>query len=223
MRRLAVFLAFLAGFAPALAAAHPHIWISQHVRVVAKDGKYTQVEIEWRFDPLSSELEIPAIDEDQDGKISSREMALLSQDTVPELGKFGFMTWLNTGAKDFRPPKAPTFSARIDDPASFVPPDWDSSAGDKSGMPMPANKQVAKPPPPHKRGPRNLVYVMRFDLPEAVKAFSITTYDPEDFVRIEVDKASLPKDCTLAKHPSYKAEFVRGYPVFADIVSCRLP
>ena len=34
-----------------MASAHPHIWIQQVVRAVAKDGKYTHVEIEWRFDP----------------------------------------------------------------------------------------------------------------------------------------------------------------------------
>jgi hypothetical protein len=27
----------------------------------------------------------------------------------------------------------------------------------------------------------------------------------------------------LAKHPTLKAEFIRGYPVFADIVTCQLP
>ena len=52
---------------------------------------------------------------------------------------------------------------------------------------------------------------------------SITTYDPDDFIRIEVDKASVPAGCHLAKHPSYKAEFIRGYPVFADTVTCQLP
>ena len=43
------------------------------MRVVAKDGKYTHVEIEWRFDPFSSEIEIPLIDEDKDGKFSAQE------------------------------------------------------------------------------------------------------------------------------------------------------
>ena len=47
--------------------------------------------------------------------------------------------------------------------------------------------------------------------------------DPEDFIRIEVDKASVPADCTLGKHPTHKTEFVRGYPVFADVVTCQLP
>jgi len=221
-RFVALVSALAAMLVPVVALAHPHIWISQHVRVVAKDGKYTQVEIEWRFDPLSSELEIPAIDEDRDGKISAREMALLGQDTLPELGKFGFMTWLNSGAKDFRPSKPPEFTARIDDPASFMPADWDRSTGD-SGMAMPPNKRAGDPSVPHKKGPRNLVYVMRFALPEPTKLVSITTYDPDDFIRIEVDKASVPAGCRLAKHPSYKAEFIRGYPVFADIVTCQLP
>jgi ABC-type uncharacterized transport system substrate-binding protein len=214
---------------PMAAEAHPHIWIQQLVRLIAKDGKYTHVEIEWRFDPFSSEIEIPPIDEDHDGKISTGEVKSLADDMLPELKKFGFMTWLNTGpntgpgpgAKDFRPSTLPQFSAHIDDPASFKPPDWDRNAGD-NGMPMPTNKRV-DPSAPARQVARNLVYVMRFALPEPSKFVSITSYDPEDFVRIEVDKASVPAHCKLGKHPSYKAEFVRGYPVFADIVTCQLP
>ena len=41
--------------------------------------------------------------------------------------------------------------------------------------------------------------------------------------RVEVDKATLPAGCALDKHPTYKAEFVPGHPVFADRVTCRLP
>ncbi|MFO1158100.1 MAG: DUF1007 family protein [Reyranellaceae bacterium] len=223
MRRLPGLAALLAAWLVAAAAeAHPHIWLQQLVRVVAKDGKYTHVEIEWRFDPFSSEIEIPLIDEDKDGRFSAREVKVLGDEMLPELAKVGYLTWVSTGAKDFRPAKLPHFSARIDDPASFTLPDWDRSAGD-NGMAMPTNKRANEPPPPHKKGPRNLVYVMRFALPEPSKTVSITTYDPDDFMRVEVDNKSLPAGCTLAKHPSYKAEFVRGYPVFADIVTCRLP
>jgi hypothetical protein len=221
MRRLAALVVVLGVLLPGGAMAHPHIWIQQLVRVVAKDGKYTHVELEWRFDPMSSEVEIPAIDEDHDGKISAAETKALAGDMLPELKKFGFMTWLNTGAKDFRPTSLPELSASIDDPAKFVPPDWNRSAGD-SGMPMPANKRGGDAEAATK-GPRNLVYVMRFALPEPGKFVSITTYDPDDFMRVEVDKAALPAGCTLAKHPTYKAEFIRGFPVFADIVTCRLP
>jgi len=207
---------------PAIAVAHPHIWIQQRVRIIAKDGKITQVELEWRFDPFSSEVEIPAIDENQDGRISPRESELLAEDTLGELGKFGYMTWLSSGGADFRPKQAPAFTAHIDDPASFVPADWDRTAGD-AGTPLPQNKRAGELPGPRKKGPRNLVCLMRFALPEPSKSLSITTYDPEDFVRIEVDKDSLPQGCTLAKHPSYKSEFIRGYPVFADLVTCKLP
>ncbi len=224
MRRLlAPALVALALLAPAVALAHPHIVVQQVVRMVAKDGKYTHVEIEWRFDPFSSEVEIPLIDEDKNGKVSAREAKLLADEMMPELGKDGYLSWINTGGKDFRPPKAPQFSVRIDDPASFVPPEWDRNAGDNSGMPMPANKRADAPGVPRKQGARNLVYVMRFALPQPSKLVSIVTYDPEDFIRIEVDKASVPAGCTLGKHPTHKAEFVRGYPIFADVVTCQLP
>jgi ABC-type uncharacterized transport system substrate-binding protein len=218
---LAITLAGL--FVPTIAMAHPHIWIQQFVRLVTKDGRYTHVEIEWRFDPFSSEIEIPLIDKDHDGRISASEAKLLASEMMPEFRKVGYLSWINTGAKDFRPTTPPEFWARIDDPASFVPPDWDRSAGDTAGMPMPANKRVDNPEPPRKAGPRNLVYVMRFALAEPTKLVSITTFDPEDFIRIEVDKASVPAGCKLVKHASYKAEFVRGHPVFADSVTCRLP
>ena len=224
MRRLlALILPFVAVLLPAAAMAHPHLWVQQLVRVVAKDGKYTHVEIEWRFDPFSSEIEIPLIDEDKDGKFSAREIKLLSDDMMPELSKVGFMSWINTGKKDFRPSKVSQFLARVDDPASFTLPDWDRTAGDNAGMAMPPNKRANNPEPPRKQGARNLVYVMRFALPEPSKTVSIATFDPDDFIRIEVDKTSVPAGCMLAKHPTYKAEFIRGYPVFADLLTCQLP
>jgi ABC-type uncharacterized transport system substrate-binding protein len=216
-------LAIVGLLAPVAAQAHPHIWIQEVVRVVVKDGKYTHVEIEWRFDPFSSEIEIPLIDENKDGKFSAKETKVLADEMMPELKNYGYLTWLNTGGKDFRPAQRPAFSARIDDPASFIPPEWDRAAGDNAGMPMPANKKAAQPDAPRKQGPRNLVYVMRFALPEPTKMFSIVTYDPEDFMRLEVDKASVPAGCTLSQSTAHKTELIRGYPVFADIVTCRLP
>ena len=40
---------------------------------------------------------------------------------------------------------------------------------------------------------------------------------------MEVNKDQIPAGCSLAKSATYKAEFVRGYPVFADTVTCQLP
>ncbi len=109
---------------------------------------------------------------------------------LPELAKVGYQTWLNTGGADFHPSAAPTLNVRIDRPATFTPPDWDHDDGDKdAGMPMPENKRVAPPPKPEV--PRNLVYIMRFPLAQPVKSLSIVTFDHEDFIRFEVDKASL--------------------------------
>jgi ABC-type uncharacterized transport system substrate-binding protein len=221
MKPAVLVLAAMVAVVPHLAAAHPHLWISQSVRVVSENGAYTQVEIDWKFDPHASEDEIPAIDEDKDGKFSDEEIRLLESDMMPELQKNGFLTWLNTGGKDFRPPRPAGFAARIDDPATFTPPDWDRGAGD--GEKMPANKSEALVLPAKPDKARNLVYTMRFALPQPAKSFSITTYEPDDFMRVEVDKATLPAGCTLDKHPTYKAEFVPGMPVFADRVTCRLP
>ena len=218
-----LFLAIMGTLVSSAVLAHPHIWIHEVVRVVSKDGKYTHVEIEWRFDPFSSEIEIPLIDENQDGRFSAKEVKTLADEMMPELKNYGYLTWLNTGGKDFRPTQRPAFLARIDDPASFIPPEWDRAAGDKAGMAMPPNKKTAQPDAPRKTGPRNLVYIMRFALPEPSKSFSIVTYDPDDFMRLEVDKASIPAGCALSKSPAHKTEFVRGYPVFADIVTCQLP
>src|SRR5258708_22795887 len=88
--------ALAAMLVPAVALAHPHIWIQQLVRVVAKDGKYTHVEIEWRFDPFSSEVEIPLIDEDHDGKFSPKEVKVLADEMLPELTPYALMSTLNT-------------------------------------------------------------------------------------------------------------------------------
>jgi len=101
--RLPVALAIvLAGLlAPTIAMAHPHIWIQQLVRLVAKDGRYTHVEIEWRFDPFSSEIEIPLIDEDHDGKISASEAKLLAGEMMPEFKKVGYLSWINNRRQGF--------------------------------------------------------------------------------------------------------------------------
>lgn len=222
MRSWPALAAVLAALAPAAASAHPHIWISQHVRIVAREGSLVAAELEWRFDPRSSEGEIAAIDEDRDGKISPQETERLVHDTMQALQEAGFMTWLNTGTRDLRPGKPSAFSVRIDDPASFTPPDWDRSAGDPPGR-RGRDAKTGKTPVHEAHAPRNLVYVMRFELPRPSKVLSITTFDPEDYVRIEVDKASLPDRCKLGKHSTYKSEYVPGHPVFADRVSCRLP
>jgi ABC-type uncharacterized transport system substrate-binding protein len=214
-------LAALLALAPMAALAHPHIVISQAVRAIESNGAYTHVEIVWKFDPHASEDEIPAIDEDKDGTFSEEEIRLLIRDTMPGFLKVGFLTWLNTGGADFNPTKEPDFNARIDDPATFNPAEWDRNAGD--GMQMPENKRATLPLEPTKHSPRNLVYTMRFELPKPVKNFSITTYDPEDYMRVVVDKASLSKDCALDKHPTRKSEFIPGHPVYADRVTCHLP
>lgn len=218
MRPTSLLLAAVALLVPAVASAHPHIWLLQRVKPVVSGGSYTELELEWRFDPASSENEIAVIDEDKDGIFAPAEVQRLAADTLQALEQAGFMTWFNTGDKDFRLNKAERFDARVEDPATFTPPDWDRNAGDKE-----AEMSRSATPKAAAAKPRNLVYLIRVALPQPVKTLTITTYDPEDFIRVEVDKSKLPAGCRLGKHPTYKSEFVPGHPVFADMVSCKLP
>jgi hypothetical protein len=232
VNRLAFLLvALLASVSPAL--AHPHILISSVTRFIEKDGQFTHVEIEWRFDPMASSLEIVAADADRDGKLSPKEIKALGDIALPELKSFGYLAWFSTGDKDFRPPKVPTFDARIADPAIFVPDDW-APTPDPPGGPM------AKPGPPPKpaakvegkgRRFRNLVYVFRYPLATPTKTLSVAALDPEDFIRIEADRGNPHEivgrtegvQCKLDKHPTLKSEYWPGNPVFADRVTCTLP
>ena len=81
----------------AIAQAHPHLMIAQSVQFIVTDGQFTHVEIEWAFDPFSSDLEIAAIDDDKDGKLSAREERELANIALPELKRFDYLTWFNTG------------------------------------------------------------------------------------------------------------------------------
>lgn len=219
------------GAAPAL--AHPHVLIAQVVRFIEKDGAFTHVEVEWRFDPMASELEIAASDEDRDGQLSPKEVKALSELALAELKELGYLTWFNTGDKDFRP-KAPTFNARIANPPVFMPPDWAPMA-DTPGGPMPPSGGTKGPGTPQgkggkpRQGPRNLVYTFRFPLPQPAKSVAVTSIDTEDFVRIELDRKTAwevvggTADCVVDKHGSVKSEYWPGNPFHADRVTCKLP
>lgn len=226
---LALFALLLVPGAPAL--AHPHIMISAVTRFVEKDGQFTHVEIEWRFDPMASSMEIAAADADRDGKLSAKEIKALGEIALPELKSFGYLAWFSTGEKDFRPPKPPTFGARIADPALFIPEDW-APTPDPPGGPMAKPAQKAEPKAePRARRFRNLVYVFRYPLATPTKSLSVTSLDPEDFIRIESDRKTPHEiigksdgaQCKLDKHPTLKSEYWPGNPIFADRVTCTLP
>ena len=53
---------------------------------------------------------------------------------------------------------------------------------------------------------------MRFELPQPTKVFSITTFDPDDFIRIEVNKDQIPAGCTLAKSPTTRPSSCAAIP-----------
>jgi hypothetical protein len=233
MRRAALLGGLLVSFLSAPALAHPHVLISQVVRFVESGGVFTHVEVEWRFDPMASELEIAAADDDRDGQLSSKEVKALAELALSELKELGYLTWINTGEKDFRP-KAPVFNARIANPAIFMPADWAPTA-DMPGGPAASPGAGAKGATPKdkqgktRQGPRNLVYTLRFALPQPAKTAAVSSIDPEDFVRIELDRKAPweiiggSATCAVDKNNAVKSEYWPGNPFFADRVTCKLP
>lgn len=235
-RAIAAFMAMAAASFVAMPAwAHPHVLVAQVVRFIEKDGAFTHVEVEWRFDPMASEMEIAASDENRDGQLSAKEIKALGELALSELKELGYLTWFNTGDKDFRP-KAPTFNARIANPPIFMPEDWAPMADTPGGGPMPsAPGNGAKGAPTQgkshkpKRELRNLVYTLRFPLSEPAKMVAVTSIDTEDFVRIELDKKAAweviggKATCTVDKHTAVKSEYWPGNPFYADRVTCKLP
>jgi hypothetical protein len=233
--RLIAALVALAGcFISIPAAAHPHVLISQVVRFIEKDGVFTHVEVEWRFDPMASEMEIAASDENRDGQLSAKEIKAVGDLALAELKELGYLTWVNIGDKDVRP-KSPTFSARIANPPVFMPEDWAPTTDTPGGrMPAPGGNGAKGAPPQGKsakpkREPRNLVYTLRFPLAQPAKTVAVTSIDPEDFVRIELDKKAAweviggKATCTVDKSTTVKSEYWPGNPFYADRVTCKLP
>ena len=105
---------------------------------------------------------------------------------------------------------------------------------DMPGGPMPpsAGAKGAAPKDKHakpRQGPRNLVYTLRYALPQPAKTVAVSAIDPEDFVRIELDKKT-PWEivggnatCAVDKNNAAKSEYWPGNPFFADRVTCKLP
>lgn len=234
----AVSVAVAAWACAGVASAHPHVCIAQTLRFVEKDGFFTHVETEWRFDPFTSEPQIRIFDADRDGKLSAKEAKELADDALPSLRDHKYFVLLNTGREDFRPSRRPGFEASVLDPAAYVPGTWqpspDGTAPDNRFETVCAPGPAAVAPGSGEARPRkfrNLVYFVRHALPAPAKTVSAAVVDAEDFVRFGADPArpfevvggSGRAVCTLDKHPTEKAEYWPGVVFHADRVTCRLP
>ena len=184
---------------------------SKLVRVVAKDGKYTHVEIEWRFDPFSSEDRDPA-DRRGPGRqvlgagdqaARRRDDAGAAEVRLHDLAQYrrqGFPAGQAAGTS----PRASTIRRASRRPTGIARPATRPACRCRptSGPAMPA--------PPRKTGtaqPR-----LRHALRAAASPASLLDHDLRSR-RLHPHRGRqtrLPAGCKFAKHPTYKSEFVPG-------------
>src|SRR5579864_8590996 len=101
LRRLGWMLAgFLALFGPALAQAHPHVWITSISEVMyAPDGSVTGVRHAWTFDDMFSAYALQGVETKKKGVYTHEELAPLAQTNVESLKEFGYFTFAKADGK----------------------------------------------------------------------------------------------------------------------------
>jgi ABC-type uncharacterized transport system substrate-binding protein len=88
----------LAGIA--VAAAHPHVWVTAKSELVySTDGKLKEIRHAWTFDDMFSAFATQGLDKNNDGKLSRDELAGLAKENVESLKEFGYFTVSKKGDK----------------------------------------------------------------------------------------------------------------------------
>ena len=99
IRRMAVLAVALASLAPAVALAHPHVWITVRTQVVfSPDGKVASLVHDWVFDEMYSAFAIQGLA--PPGELVKREVfAPLAKENAGGLAEIGYFTTLKLDGK----------------------------------------------------------------------------------------------------------------------------
>ena len=103
---LALLLAALLAFAPAVAAAHPHVWVTVRSKIGFADGKVVSVTHDWVFDEMYSSFATQGLA--KPGELVTRDIfAPLARENAGGLAEIGYFTTLKIGGKavEFGPVK----------------------------------------------------------------------------------------------------------------------
>lgn len=88
-------LAVAAAMMPAVAVAHPHVWVTSRSDIVFDaGGMISAVRHSWTFDDGFSAYATQGLDEDGDGTLTREELQPLAQVNVESLHEFEFFTYL---------------------------------------------------------------------------------------------------------------------------------
>src|ERR1019366_9576693 len=103
---LALILAALLGLVPAVAAAHPHVWVTVRSKIGFADGKVVSVTHDWVFDEMYSSFATQGLA--KPGDLVTRDIfAPLARENAGGLAELGYFTTLKIGGKtaEFGPVK----------------------------------------------------------------------------------------------------------------------
>lgn len=174
MRIRALLALLVALFAPALAAAHPHVWVDTASEMLFdEEGRIAAIRHHWRFDEAFSAYALQGLDVDRDGKYSREELEPLARENVESLSEYGFFTVLTAGGE----------------PAAFAEPTRYHLDLDEGRLTLHFTMPLAEP-----RVPRGKVVLEIFD-PEFYVDFSIPSVEAVRLV-------DAPAACRLDVHPA---------------------
>jgi ABC-type uncharacterized transport system substrate-binding protein len=83
------------------AAAHPHVFIVNHVTVVFNEKGLSGFELKWMFDDITSAGFILDYDTNRDGRFSPQEASVLKQEAFDNLRNYDYMTEITIDGKPF--------------------------------------------------------------------------------------------------------------------------
>jgi len=110
---------------PCSAAAHPHLFVENSVKVRFDAAGMTGIAVEWTFDEMFSSTMIETYDSNKDGNFSSAETEALRRKAFSNLKGYHYFTFIMIADKPFNVQYIRDFEARIKDHkiiyAFFVP------------------------------------------------------------------------------------------------------
>ncbi|HLZ65929.1 MAG TPA: DUF1007 family protein [Aliidongia sp.] len=192
-RRVAPLLALAALAIPGVAAAHPHIFIEEHVEVLFDQNNATGVRMTWSFDELYSSMLRSDYTGTKKGPITAADVKSLHDKAFANLASVHYFTTMSLDGQPV------TFGTPTDFTAGFTA---DDKAVYSFVIPLSLPKAVAK----------SLLEIAVFD-PEYYVDFELASDNPVK----ATGGAALKADC----QPGTVQRDTQGWgQVDADIVSC---
>jgi ABC-type uncharacterized transport system substrate-binding protein len=108
------FAALVALWAPAPAAAHPHVWITATATFRFDGARLVGLRQAWTFDPFFSSFLIGEFDRDGDGAFDADEQATLRDNAFASTAAYNYFTFLRLGDERLEIAGVADFAASIE-------------------------------------------------------------------------------------------------------------